>query len=677
MGEAVAIETRRVSRSETFRSDIQGLRAIAVGVVVLYHAGVPGLQGGYLGVDVFFVISGFLITSHLLREITVRGTVRFREFYARRARRILPASFAVLIVTTVLVFFLIPPLQRPANFEDAIATAFYVPNMLFAVQGTDYLAEATPSVFQHYWSLGVEEQFYLFWPAILVVLGLAGGALRSKKAIAVGVIAITAVSFALCAWLTYRSQPWAFFSLPTRAWEFGVGGAIAVLPMAKLRERISANASAALAWVGLGGLIACVLLFTESTPFPGYWAALPVIATALIIGFGASIQPAGPTRVLSLRPMVFIGTISYSLYLIHWPALVLPQAAIGYFDPMPLWATISIALACVPVAWVMFKFIEEPARKWKPLVEGRTRRTFTLTVTASVVAAALALGGLTYTKNAQLSTDEMAAPIPVAVAPSGTTFVPLNLEPSLWDAAKDKPEIYTNGCHLDFNETDAEGCRFGPESDTVVALFGDSHAAQWFPGLKAWAESSGVTLETHTKSSCPSVEIDVTLNGVPFTQCDKWRQDVIDYIADTKPDLVLLANYYHSADSDPQQWEQGLRDTITELGTVDAAILADSPFMGQNPSICLSAHLTDTTACDRTPEFALTSPIRDAEARVAAATETPLIDLNDYFCSAEACPPIISNIAVYRDPHHVSSVFSEYLSDPLGERLESVLATRR
>ncbi len=205
-----------------FRLDVQGLRAIAVLAVVFYHAGVPFLAGGYVGVDVFFVISGFLITSHLLTAHRRDGWIRFASFYAKRARRILPASFVVLALSVAAAFIWYPPLLLREVWTSALATAFYVPNLLFAAQGTNYLAETTPSLFQHYWSLGIEEQFYLLWP-LIIALGLSFS-LRHPKALFALVLGLVLVSFIACVLLTFRSQPWAFFrsQLALGNWELAV-----------------------------------------------------------------------------------------------------------------------------------------------------------------------------------------------------------------------------------------------------------------------------------------------------------------------------------------------------------------------------------------------------------------------------------------------------------------------
>ncbi|WP_382310246.1 acyltransferase family protein [Herbiconiux sp. UC225_62] len=409
----------------------------------------------------------------------------------------------------------------------------------------------------------------------------------------------------------------------------------------------------------------CLMVFDSSVAFPGYWAAAPVISTALILMFGAHSTRFGPSRLLSLRPLLFIGLISYSLYLVHWPALVLPQAGIGYFHPLPLWSTLGIAVLCVPLAWLLFRFVEDPARRTRWLSEARPSKTVLLAAGATLSAAVIGIAGLTVAKVAPMATDtSVAAPV-MSVAPDGTAFVPANLSPSLQDAASDKPSIYDDGCHLDFAEVDSRGCTFGKSSDTVIALFGDSHAAQWFPALKAWVEEKGYTLETHTKSSCPSIELEIKVNGVPFENCEIWRDGVIDHLRQSPPSLVILANFYHTVGSeDPDAWSAALRRSLVELTQFNVVMLADTPYMGQNPSICLSANLTNALECSRPRSEAMASPIREAEVAAASETGTPLIDLNSYFCSNLICPPIVGNVAVYRDPHHVSSVFSEFLASP-------------
>lgn len=654
-----------------FRGDIQGLRAIAVGVVVLYHAGVPFLPGGYVGVDVFFVISGFLITAHLLTGLERDGKVRFASFYARRVRRILPASFVVLGLSIVGAKIWFPPLLMDEVWKGAVATALYVPNMLFAVEGTNYLAETTPSLFQHYWSLGIEEQFYLVWPALLA---LGWGVVRSRRALGVILVALVFISFVACVLLTFRAQPWAFFSLPTRAWELGVGGLVA-FALAHRSVFLSQRVAPAAGWIGLAGIFVSVLTFSDETAFPGYWAMLPVASTALLILAGATTTVSGPTRALSVRPMLFVGAISYSLYLVHWPALIIPRVATGH--ALPLWVTLSIAASCVPAAWLMYRFVENPARDANWLVRARPRRTLFSAAAASVVAIMLTTGVYAHSETQILATDKVSSPASVSDPPTYTEYVPANLTPGLRDAADNQPVVYEDGCHRNFANTDPSGCVYGDNSLPRIVLFGDSHAAQWFPAVAKFAADNGYSVEVHTKSSCPSVSAEVKRRGVEYSECSTWRQGVIDHLNEEKPALVLLSNYGierlpHVTGSFAEAWGDALGRTL-DLLDAPVAVIADTPDLKESPSICLSGQLDDAVACGKSRDFALKSITRPVEREVTTTRGVQLIDLTDFICGEKWCAPIVGDTLVYRDAHHITAAYSAALSEALEKELRGVL----
>ncbi|PPF34362.1 acyltransferase family protein [Pseudoclavibacter sp. AY1H1] len=652
-----------------FRNDIQGLRAIAVGAVVLYHAGVPFLTGGYVGVDVFFVISGFLITSHLLATLNRDGRISFASFYAKRVRRILPASFVVLALSVLAALIWYPPLLLREVWTGAVATALYVPNYLFAAQGTNYLAETTPSLFQHYWSLGIEEQFYLIWP-VLIALGFA--LFKRPRALLIALVALVALSFAAGVLLTYQSQPWAFFGLPTRAWELGVGGIIAFVLVYR-PSVVDRSWGAPLAWLGLAGILAPVFLFTSATPFPSFWAAIPVLGTAAVILGGSASGGWGPARALSVRPMLFVGTISYSLYLVHWPLLVVPQTAVGYESPLPLWQTLALGAVAFPLAWLMYRFVEDPARKARWLTSARPRRSLLAAAAASATAIALVGGSFVYSNSQPLYVDRAATAGALTAPPTATDFVPSNLQPSLRSVSGDQPDIYADGCHLDFEATAPASCIYGESSDPRIVLFGDSHAAQWFPAVSTWALANGYSVESHTKSSCPSISAPLTRNAVPYAACDEWRTQVLDHISAIDPALVLIANYgqvtfLDDGGSYQTAWASALGATFD---AVDApvALIADTPDMGSTPAICLSNHLSDADACDVERSRALETPVRGVEVDIAAASGVPLLDLTPYICGESMCPTIIGDTLVYRDAHHLTATFSSELSGAFGEAL--------
>ena len=286
-----------------FRQDIEGLRAVAVVAVVLFHAAVPGLGGGYVGVDVFFVISGFLITGLLWREVSSTGSVRLRAFYGARARRLLPASAMVGVVTMIASLFLLPPLQAPSVLYDGIFSALYVSNYRFMQEGVNYFSAAnhlSPSPFLHYWSLGVEEQFYLVWaPLILGTAWLIRLIRRRSKSetaanqrpYLVALALVMVVSFAMSFVATNVVPAAAFYSLPTRAWQLALGGLVALT--AGQWRRLSALPAAILGWAGLALILLSCIWFSPTTPFPGTAALLPTVGTALVIGAGGACSRTG------------------------------------------------------------------------------------------------------------------------------------------------------------------------------------------------------------------------------------------------------------------------------------------------------------------------------------------------------------------------------------------------
>ncbi|GAA4164446.1 acyltransferase family protein [Gryllotalpicola daejeonensis] len=656
------------------RWDIQGLRALAVGAVVMDHAGVPGVGGGYVGVDIFFVVSGFLITGQLARRLGDTGRVGFADFYARRARRILPASLAVLVLTALGVLLCVPPTLRSRAMTDAAAVAVYAPNYVFAARGTDYLANTTPSVFQHYWSLGVEEQFYLLWPALL---GVSWFVLRRRRGAVAGVLGVlAAASFAAGLVLTRTNQPWAFFALWPRAWELAAGGLLALAAPAVARL-LPPWVARLLGWAGLAGIVAACTLFTADTVFPGAAALLPVMSAAAVIAAGGVSVRGSVGALLSLKPLVFLGTISYSLYLVHWPLEQLPQAAVGYENPLPLSVKVALALLAVPLAWLMYRLLENPVRHARVLAEAGPRRSLLAALGGSGVLAAASAIAIIMTANPPLHTGRAVADQTPTAPVKATGFVPKNLKPSLAAAPNDNPSLYADGCELDFSTSRPKPCSFGPDDAPTVVLWGDSAAAQWAPGLQQAVVSSGDRLVTQTKSGCASTLITHVRDGGPYPSCDAWRKKVLEQLNADPPAVIVLADYANEElpkgrDAE-KTWADGLADTISRLPAQSRVLLlADSPDFGTSPIECLSQHVDDADACARSAAKALSSPGRVAAYRAAASTRADIVDLTQYFC-ADTCPAIVGDTLVYRDSHHLTASYASKLSAPLKTKLAPYL----
>ncbi|PSL36506.1 peptidoglycan/LPS O-acetylase OafA/YrhL [Labedella gwakjiensis] len=657
-----------------FRADIQGLRALAVVLVVVNHAVAPLVPGGYVGVDVFFVISGFLISGHLVESLERTGRISFVRFYAARARRILPAALVTIAATSIAAFVLVSPLRIVQILQDAIASALYVPNIVFAIRQTDYLAGTEPSPFQHFWSLGVEEQFYLVWPVLLLGAFVLGR--RSIRVLLFVIGVITAASLLASIVTTPESPSLAFFSPWTRAWEFGVGALVA--GGASLLGRVPPWIGLVLGWAGLGMIVAAATTYTADLDYPGAAALLPVVGTALVIASGGpAVSRWSAARLLALRPMQVVGAISYSLYLVHWPILVLAHERIGLDEPLPVPLAVGLAVASVPAAWILYRLVETPLRS--------TRSSGRRVMAASTVVSLVLVGGLVSGSAAAaqmpLATTQTVPRTPVTEMPTGTDIVPANLSPDLRSAVADTGAVYTDGCQQNLRESEVISCAFGDlEASRTIALFGDSHAGRWFPALEKAAEALGYRLETYTKSGCRTEETAAAWSGSKNESCSAWRDAAVEELAANPPDVILLANHLgptpgRDAQIQRDDWVDGLSSLYDRLPASSLVVsLADTPEFESSPVVCLSSHLDDAEACAIPRSKAFNPAIREAQQIVADDRGGAVVDLSDYFCNASTCPAIIGATLVYSDEHHVTATFSRSLARALEERLVPVLA---
>jgi peptidoglycan/LPS O-acetylase OafA/YrhL len=685
-----------------FRGDLEGLRAVAVILVLLYHAQIPGFGGGYVGVDVFFVLSGFLITGILLRERSSSGRISLPGFYARRARRILPAAALVLLVTVIAAALFMPPLSVPDTTRDAAAAALYVSNIRFALQATDYLAsQQAASPILHYWSLGVEEQFYVFWPAIVLIVCRGSGSIGRR--IGITALVISAVSLVAAIWMTDANAPWAFFSLPTRAWELGIGAVLSV--SGAWLVRVPARVAAAVGWIGLAGVGAAGVILNDATPFPGTAALLPTLGAALVIvaGFNPGFVLA-PARLLGTAIPRYIGRISYSLYLWHWPLLVIPAAAAG--APLPMTERVALVGVAFVASALSQRFIEDPIRHGR-FVGVRPSRNLAmagvLTVSVAIFSTGLGLAAAAPTAAAasttSYATDQATVDKIVDTAIADTSGgagvaglpqtvdrpVPVALRPSVAKARSLLPAPYTDGCHLSTSPVYSPSCTYGKVNGAhTIVLFGDSHAAQWWPAFQNLALKRGWRFISYTKSACGPANVPLFNTGLKriYTECQTWRDNMVTQIASLHPDVVVLSGagtelfahsdgtLYSAADA-PAAYRTGLATTLESLlhATPHVVLLGDTPATQYDVPVCLSAHPGSILACSTPVDQALREPWREATAGAAQDAGVTYIDPTFWVCSSSPCPPTVGDFLIYRDIQHLTPPFAVALATRLGNAL--------
>lgn len=654
---------------QKLRADIQVLRAVAVCGVVLFHADVAAVAGGFHGVDSFFVISGFLITGLIVRELARSDTVDLLAFWNRRAWRLLPNALTVLAVCLVLSFALAPTAQVPGIAKDIAASLAYVANYWFAARAVDYFdAAVTSSPVLHFWSLSVEEQFYIVWPLSLLGLWCWLGRARGQRAVFAA--AIVAISLAAAVIWAARSQPHAFFNTESRMWQLAAGGLLAIL--------IDGRAcNGALRWpillLGCCGLAATMMIDPALAGIaPLALSVIAVVSTMAIIAAGATAYERKQPHPL-VRPLLWLGDRSYSVYLWHWPVFTFAPMLAGSVMGNGVAAKAGMIVVTLLISELAFRWIERPLR-----AVGKTRTFATGAIAAlsvSVVALALAAAALMMTNGGAGTTASVRAEILAAQA--------------------DQPNLRRPDCPKGWALDPNNACLFG-RRDVVrprVVLFGDSYAEHLFPGLQAAAQSSGWSLVLLLHASCPTAD-GLHRNpqtGVADTECRDWRNAALQRIAAERPDLVIVSTAEHAARqmldentgaslSDTEaiaRWQLGFRSLLQKLvASAGHVVVLPSTPRGRFTELdaCLTPGSND--ACGLARQKALD---RSALTVSAAATVAgvKLVDLSDAFCGPNVCYSKRGGTFVYRDVgHHITASFAATLEPAFAAILDGATSRR-
>ncbi|RCS29027.1 acyltransferase [Rhodanobacter denitrificans] len=645
-----------------YRGDIEGLRALAILLVVAAHAGVPWLAGGFVGVDVFFVLSGYLITGLLLQEIAKTGRLQFANFYARRLRRLLPALLLMLLCTCLFALVALAPGEQGSQAVAAATASVWFSNIHFAFAKLDYFSPgAASNLFLHTWSLGVEEQFYLVWPALML---LAFGAWRSTgnhvQRLKVTMLAIAAISLLCCIVLTRTAPQMAFYMMPLRAWQFAAG-AMAWLYFNStndLQGNNQARSNPSLiargaGWLGLGLIVVAAVWFDANMAYPGWRSLLPTLGAAMIVAAGVREPGKGISRTLSWQPLQIVGRVSYSWYLWHWPVLLLGGALMG---TSPARQAGLVALSFL-LAMGSYRWVESPIRHQARWI-------------ARPGVAVLAAMAVMLVANVLCITWYNAT----------TTWANSPAQQRYAQAHVDAPVIYAMPCDDWYHSDAVRFCAFGPsDAKHTVVLMGDSIGAQWFPAVAEVFNRPDWRLLVLTKSSCPMVDEPMFYPriGRDYVECSTWRKNASRQVAGLRPDIVILGSIQTSNFSQTQ-WVEGTARLLKVIsGSVDHIyILRGTPHLPFDGPNCLASKnwlpwLRFRQGTCQAPAFSKSDNdvyqwLQEAGSRF---DNVSVLDLNGAICPNGMCHAEQDGMVVFRDSQHMTATFTGSLGKELGQRL--------
>lgn len=647
-----------------------------------------------MGVDIFFVISGFLMSGILVRQFGQHGArPSLTEFYARRARRLLPASLLTIVVVVFLAWTTLPDIRKTDVMKDAVASTVFGMNWRMSAESIDYLSATTgpPSPLQHYWSLGVEEQFYFVWPALLIVAAVAGRTIGISRAkmFAATIAATIGISLAYSIHFTSVNPAQAYFVTWTRLWELAAGGLVAVC-MLKLGA-LSKLIGASLAWLGLLLAVVPALFYTDSTPFPGSAAIVPVVGTMLIIGAGPAAGRAGPVLVLSRLPMRRIGDWSYSLYLWHWPVLVFGAAWVGR-ELTQTEALLMLGASFGP-ALLAYRYVEEPARRAKSIsVDADALRLGGISILMVAVVPVVMLAVIPKTPPTNGSMASAIAAIGGAqsagdpsIAKAGAEVLRAEPRNDPAGAPTDVEAFYPSlaqvastsfGCSAETTANELKFCTFGdPESNIDVVLAGDSHAVQWSRALATIAKDNAWNLTVVTKDFCPLV-VGVSIASDWASSCEAWQRSASAWLQDDPPDLLIVSQYDYTVrrngkdltrDESDQlvgSAQQRLFSVLAAAGS-KIAVIKNTPQLRTDFAACVARYQSEISKCSVSRDSALRGVGGAQRLSVIGVKNSVMIDLNDAICPTDRCAPVIGGILVYRDGNHMTTTYGESLAPRL------------
>jgi peptidoglycan/LPS O-acetylase OafA/YrhL len=682
--------------SSSHRGDIQGLRALAVLLVAFGHAGLGFLPGGFVGVDVFFVLSGFLITGLLISEAQANGSISLGAFYRRRARRILPAAVLTLLVTEAAAFFLLNFVRAKEAMWDSIFAAVFLANFRFAEQETDYFAQAQPpSPLLHLWSLGVEEQFYLVWPALISVVLLGAAALRGGRSIRrtdlrVLLLVLAVAGCASLVWSVHRTAtlpPVAYFSPFTRAWELVLGAGLAV--GATTLGRVRRGWKLAAGWSGLLAIGASAVLFSSETPFPGSAALLPTVGAALVIcaGMTDTHPRAAAARLLDRAPLRFVGDRSYAFYLWHWPVLIIAQQYLGYEPPL------AVNLALLSGAFLLsiasYALVENPLRRknWSGPTSGLVFGAAAATVIGAAVLSIGALQGQEARFSvAAAAESEFVTPVPIAasyrtkkrLAPSAASPalpavvaaveaarrgrpIPSPLTPPIRELLDERlPYSLPPGCVpvARSSETSSKICPLGrTESPRSIVVIGDSHAQMWLSPIVTMARRDGWVVLPILRPGClPSSWV----ANFRAAFCKTWYRWAIEQVQRLRPDMTIVGGAvggFRGAEAWAAERGMLAMGRAVERSSGKVVVVGDPEGLKRNPIDCLLSRGASMARCTATWAPAMLGPYNRIAVRSRRAG-LGFLDTRGWFCFERMCPAVIGRTIAYKDPHHITSAYA-------------------
>jgi peptidoglycan/LPS O-acetylase OafA/YrhL len=692
-----------VGAGREYRPDVEGLRAVAVTLVVLFGVGVPRLAGGFVGVDVFFVVSGYLVTWQLLGRARATGRTSLLAFYARRAQRVLPMVAFVTVTTLLATWWVTSALEARNLTGDALWVGLFALNVHLAAAGVSSSTGANPSALQHLWALAIGAQFTLVWPVVITVASLvwrrrrtatsgtrrgAAAVEPSRLSLSLVVGLVAAVSFGYGVYQTHVAQSQAYYLTASRVWELAVGALVAV--HAGSLARLGSVLRELLIVLGLGLVIGAAFLFGESTAFPGLAALAPVLGTAVVLAAGVGSSTRIERWVLGQPPLQGLGKVSLGFYLWHWPLLVLAPA---YFntEQLSVGQRIEVVLSALWIATITYFGIENPIRvrdalrrvPWKALVAGLA--CLAISAATSFAMSAIIPDPRGSGRPAQALTD--LARLPDAVtAGNNLKSLPSNVTPTVVAARRDRP-VPTTGdgrsCMVDLlgtglSDDPRASCAYGKIDGTpTVVLTGDAHAYQWLPAMEAIALDKGWRLLNLTKADCPLYDVQLVddLLKRDYKECYSWRNAVLQRLKQEHPALIVTSAFTGPVNRDPTyttRWITGMKSTIKKLkaSAAKVVVVEDTPDPVRDIPACLARHLDNASRCSVPRRTALSDPgRRTAGASAAAAGGAVLIDPVPWFCSASACPAVIGDNIVYRDDATLTATYARTLKPLIASAL--------